>query len=607
MSPQNTKATDIEASTFDKIEGLLKQKGNNNGIPYYWQTSKKLDTGIYEVLCEIERVISYDELAHVFSQCSGIPLSTDIKGDILHSSDRLIETTEGLYSWHYATLGSSRNGKDVFIIPKKIFDACTTVESIKIGEASLTSNREFFIQRILKPAMKINATDIHIVPKEMFETYKVYLRVLGDLKDIMTLSPQQGNAITRALLYWAKDFSPSIRIDDSRRPQDGKIEIAKEHSVTPLDMRLSFIPTPNMKYLDVVIRLLYKIELGNSTLHGLGFFPQHEKLLLDVSLKNQGIVLVSGGTGTGKSRTINTILSKISLTRNVLTVEDPVEYLLSNARQFQTFEWESSSAKKSIVDFGDFARAFKRHDPDVIFIGEIRDKVTAETAFHLSKTGHLVFATLHASRATMVPEMLVHDYERSIDEIADNLILATNQVLVKRICPLCSQKRVFADIPEWFSLLSYHNAEAVIGRLKGQEVRGRLLIGEILRNAGALTDKQLEEALKCQRTVHKGMRIGYVLDKMGFVKKENIERILASQKNTCQCTIKHENSVVSTGYTGRTVFAECIPFRPEMFEDGNISVMSMSKKTAEFGNILDDAVEKILKRMVDVDALGRLI
>jgi type II secretory ATPase GspE/PulE/Tfp pilus assembly ATPase PilB-like protein len=191
----------------------------------------------------------------------------------------------------------------------------------------------------------------------------------------------------------------------------------------------------------------------------------------------------------------------------------------------------------------------------VIFIGELRDKVTAETAFHLCKTGHLVFATLHASKATMVPQMLYHDYGISIDEIADNLILATNQVLVKRLCPRCSSKKLFEQNPEWFSLLSYYNKDDALKKLQGHEIR-------VPASGGSAT---------------------------------------------CSCTIKFANSTISTGYSGRTVLAECVKFEPHMFEDNNISVMSMDKKTAASGNILDDAVEKILAGMVDVKALWRLV
>ena len=604
-----------EAVLYKKLQERLARKGNSKDIDYYLDISKKLGRSIFEVLCEIEKAFDYNDLANVFCECSGLQISDDIKGEILQATHHFIETSQGIYIWHYASRDAvAVNGKNVFIVSKTAFDSCTTVEASQIDNISLASIKEWFIQKILIPAVKINATDIHVVPKETTGAYKVYLRVLGDLKDIMTLSEKHGVAVASLLKYWAKDFTPSIRIDDIRRPQDGRIEVSRDQTGVALDMRLSFIPKPNMKDLDVVVRLLYKIELTRSTLHGLGFFERHEKLLSDISLKNKGIVLVTGATGTGKSRTINTILSKIDPSRNVLTVEDPVEYLLSNARQFQTFEWEGTGEKKSSVDFADFARAFKRHDPDIIFIGELRDKITAETAFHLSKTGHLVFATLHASRATMVPEMLFHDYGISVDEIADNLLLATNQVLVKRVCPKCAVKQTFNEAPEWLYLLPYSNKDEAIKRLMGKQVRAKNpakhekpLLGQLLLNAGVITAKQLEEGIQRQRTSGNGVRLGTVLVQLGHIDEKTIEGVLAEHKSVCSCVIRYENSAISAGYTGRTVLAECIPFAPQMFEDGNISVTAMDKKTAESGNILDDAVEKIQKGMIDIDALWRLI
>ena len=548
-----------ETDLFDEIEKRLAAKGNFRGMDYYRNIARDGQKSIFQVLCDTEKALTYMELADAFSARSGLEVAEGVRGEIVSHTKNYIETDVAVYIWHPLSKNlASRNdhGKPVLLVPWDVFDTYTISEAFRLEDDA--SSREGFIQKVIIPAVKMEATDIHIVPKETAGTYKLYFRVLGDLKHVMTMSLQRGSAITRTLLYWAKEFTPSISIDDNRRPQDGRIEVSREEATVALDMRLSFIPKPNMNDRDVVIRLLYKIDISDSTLHGLGFFPAHEKLMMDMSLKNKGIILVTGPTGTGKSRTINTILSKIDLSRNVLSVEDPVEYMLSNARQFQTFEYEGAEGRKSVVDFGDFARAFKRHDPDVIFIGELRDEVTVDTAFHLSKTGHLVFATLHASKATIVPQMLYHDYHVSIDEIADNLILATNQVLVKRICPNCSRKEPLEKIPEWLSYLSFANRDAAAGKLIGQPLR--------VRNAP-----------------------------------------LSEQAKNCTCKIKYENATVSTGYSGRTVLAECVPFTPEMFVDENISVMAMNKKTLAAGNILDDAVDKLLAGMIDIDALWRLI
>jgi type II secretory ATPase GspE/PulE/Tfp pilus assembly ATPase PilB-like protein len=214
----------------------------------------------------------------------------------------------------------------------------------------------------------------------------------------------------------------------------------------------------------------------------------------------------------------------------------------------------------------------------------------------------------------MVPEMLFHDYGIGIDAIADNLILATNQVLVKRVCPKCTGKLTFDKPPEWFSLLPYPNKDEAAQRLAGKQVRApnpekqqRALMGQLLLNAGVITEEQLEEAINSQRASGKGQRLGTVLMQLGHTDEKTIERAMAEQKNICSCVIRYENSAISSGYIGRTALAECILFTPQMFEDGNISVTAMDKKTKGWGNILDDAIEKIEKGMIDVDALWRLI
>jgi len=545
---------------IEEIEGRLQSSHGSKDINYYIDLSRSLGRSIYEVLCEVEKVLSYTEIAEIFSRYSGVEVADTVEGEVVKCTSHYIETDHAVYVWHYVSVdmvNSTANGKKkVFLIPKDVFDSYALIDHIiKVDSVSLSSTREWFMQHAIIPAVKANATDIHIVPRPDAGTYKIYFRVLGDLVDVLSVNEKYGRAIIHLLLYWAKEFTPSIRIDDFRRPQDGRVEIPREQVGIPLDIRLSFIPKSNISDMDVVARMLYKIELQNETLHGLGFSPSHEKLLLDITMKNRGIVLATGATGTGKSRTINTILSKIHTSRNVLTVEDPVEYLLSGARQFQVFEWESADGKRSRVDFDAFARAFKRHDPDVIFIGELRDKTTADTAFHLSKTGHLVFATLHASRASIVPEMLHHDYGISIDEIADNLLLATNQVLVKRICPDCSTWTVIDSFPEWFKYLGiYHGSDAIIERLAGKKVRS-----------------------------------------------------IAPRKGCPRCSVRYDSTTLSTGYIGRTVIAECIAFEPAMFEDKNISAAAMDRKTASCGNMLSDAVDKLIAGMIDIEALKRLL
>lgn len=549
------------ASIKDKLEKKILSKGYTKGLDYCLQLCKRLDRSLYEVICEIERAIDYSELAEVFAEHSGLKKVDSIKGDTIQTQRHFIETTEAVFVWHYASLKTMKiNGKPIYMAPKDSFQSYlnTTTAHSESAETSQSSSRDWFIQAIFMPAVKLGATDIHIVPNEITGTYRVDIRILGELRNFTNLNRKRGHSLISLLLYWAKEHTPSIRIDDYRKPQDGRIEIPKDKMGVPIDLRLSFIPKPNMKDIDIVIRLLYKIELQHESLSSLGFFDWQANLLSESTERNKGIVVVSGATGTGKSRTVNTLLSSIPTERNILTVEDPIEYVLHNARQFQTFEWEGSDERSRKVDFEFFARAFKRHDPDVIFIGELRDKATADVAFHLSKTGHLVFATLHASRASMIPEILVRDYGISLDVISDNLLLGINQVLVKKVCPKCSVKKQVESLPDWTQSLLYPDRDELLDKLIGKDI--------------------------------------------------SFPAFMANQNTAnCSCAIRHEGVVLSTGYSGRTVVAECIAFSPEVFLDGNISVTEIEKKTKNYGTILNDAIDKILNGTLDILSLRRLL
>ncbi len=548
MSKRVLDNREIEKKVFEEIDRIC----GDNKIDYYRDISKNIGCSIYEVLCEIERVTDYNGLADIFSRSSGIERAEALKGKILEIRGNAIETDNAIYIWHYAYLNTLPKGKKVFIISRDVFSKLSFRE-ISVYE-NLSSIKDWFIHKALNPAIKLNATDIHIVPGSGANMYKFFYRIMGDLKDVLTVGVKHGRSVSNMLMHWAKEFTPSLKFDENKRPQDGRIEVTRDVAGVPIDIRMSFIPRPNMEDIDIVCRLLYKIELKSESLQSLGFLDPHAKMLEGVAKRNKGIALVTGATGSGKSRTINTILSMISSSRNILTVEDPVEYILPNARQFQTFEWEEGSGRIHRIGFQDFGRAFKRHDPDVIFIGELRDKETVDAAFHLSKTGHLVFATLHASRATMVPELLLHDYNMSVDIISDNLTVVVNQALVKKLCRRCAVEKT-AEISDYVvSMLKYPNARAAMNRLTGQKVYE------------------------------------------------------PGRDTSCECSVFHNNLAISTGYTGRTVVAECISFSPEMFSDDKLSVPAMDDKTvAGYGNILTDTVEKIQRGLIDLSALERLL
>jgi len=282
--------------------------------------------------------------------------------------------------------------------------------------------------------------------------------------------------------------------------------------------------------------------------------------------RNRGIILVTGR----KSRTVNTLLAGLPSTKCILCVEDPIEYQIPGGRQFQTFEYvEDAGSEKGgkasihVVGFPEFARAFKRHDPDVIFIGELRDEETVSTAVHLSKTGHLVLGTLHVSRATQIPQMLVEDYGVSIDAVADNLIMGVNQVLVKKLCSACKEEmnEPLGTIPEWIRKLRYPDRDLFLDSIREK----KFFVPSLAGGCDA-----------CRKTIGRG----------------------AARR------------LLSAGYSGRTVLGEAIEFRPGQFSDGKISGYHMEAKVeaADMSHsILMDAYNKLTLGTIDMDAVTRLL
>jgi general secretion pathway protein E len=274
------------------------------------------------------------------------------------------------------------------------------------------------INSVLFRAAKERASDIHIEPME--RELLVRFRVDGVLQEIIKPPKRYQNAIVGRVKVMGQ-----LNIAEKRLPQDGRIRI--KLAGRDIDIRLSTIPTTYgerivMRLLDKNTTLLDLTELGMAahTLEGM----EH------VIRRPHGIVLVTGPTGSGKTTTLYGALSRINTPDlNILTVEDPVEYQLKGIGQMAV-------SPKIGLSFAQGLRAFLRQDPDVIMVGEIRDKETAEIAIQASLTGHLVFSTVHtndaASAVTRLVDMGVEPFL-----VASSLTAILAQRLVRRVCPDC--------------------------------------------------------------------------------------------------------------------------------------------------------------------------
>ena len=276
------------------------------------------------------------------------------------------------------------------------------------------------INAILGEAIKENASDIHV---ETFEKRLVIrFRIDGILREMVQPKRELAALLVSRIKVMAK-----LDIAEKRVPQDGRISLRV--GGREVDIRVSTLPSANGER--VVMRLLDK-QAGRLTLQHLGMSARDRTLMTEAVKKPHGIILVTGPTGSGKTTTLYASLVSLNDgTRNILTVEDPIEYHLEGIGQTQV-------NSKVEMTFARGLRAILRQDPDVVMIGEIRDKETAEIAVQASLTGHLVLSTLHTNTAigsvTRLVDMGIEPFL-----LSSSLLGVLAQRLVRVLCPSCKQ------------------------------------------------------------------------------------------------------------------------------------------------------------------------
>ncbi len=274
------------------------------------------------------------------------------------------------------------------------------------------------VSTILDFSIKGRASDIHIEPEE--NRTKVRYRIDGILQEKLSLP----KTIHEALVSRIKILS-EMKIDEKRIPQDGRFTFkSKDEEV---DLRVSTLPTVFGE--KVVMRLLKKTG-GIPSLIDLGFGGPQLKELEEAIARPYGIILITGPTGSGKTTTLYSILSRLNKpTVNIVTLEDPVEYQIAGINQVQI------NAQAGLT-FATGLRAFLRQDPNIILVGEIRDKETTQLAIQAALTGHLVFSTLHTNNAaTAIPRLIDLGAESFL--IASVLTAILAQRISRKICPFC--------------------------------------------------------------------------------------------------------------------------------------------------------------------------
>lgn len=293
-------------------------------------------------------------------------------------------------------------------------------EGTDLDEAAEDASIIRFVNQVLRDAIQLRASDIHLEPFE--NELRIRYRIDGVLQDVPV--PSQIKRFQPAIVSRVKILS-HLNIAEKRLPQDGRIKVRIEEN--EVDIRVSVIPMLHGEA--VVLRLLRQ----NATLMGmseLGMDAREQSCFQRVLQLPHGIILVTGPTGSGKTSTLYTALHEINDSeRKIITIEDPVEYQLRGVNQIQVSE-------KAGLTFARGLRSILRHDPDVVLIGEIRDQETAQIAVQASLTGHLVFSTLHTNDApgalTRLVDMGVEPYL-----VASSLEAVLAQRLVRVLCNRC--------------------------------------------------------------------------------------------------------------------------------------------------------------------------
>lgn len=278
------------------------------------------------------------------------------------------------------------------------------------------------VNDIIVDAIKLKASDIHFDPT--MDCLMVRIRIDGELQDYTKIpNLLKKNVITRIKII------SRMNITENRLPQDGAIKnIIDDYA---LDLRVSSLPVIDGE--KMVIRILdYSMSLNG--LENLGFSESNLEKINKMIEKPNGLILVTGATGTGKSTTVYALLQKLNTKeRNIITVEDPVEMRIENINQVQVLSDIG-------LTFSHTLRSILRQDPDIIMVGEIRDNETARIGVRASITGHLVLSTVHTNNSlTTIERLLDMEVERYL--LGSALTGIISQKLVKRLCPKCRGTR----------------------------------------------------------------------------------------------------------------------------------------------------------------------
>ncbi len=351
-------------------------------------------------------------------------------------------------------------------------------EILKDQDISIVNLVEYLIEK----ADQDRVSDIHIDPT--FDSLKIRFRIDGVLQEAYHLPKKvHEEAISRIKVLC------KLRTDEHQSAQDGRFRYTFLNSKHFIDIRVSIVPTYHGE--NVVMRLLSD-KSENLTLEDLGFSAEDKSKIIKALRKPYGMILSTGPTGSGKTTTLYTLIKILSSSEiSIITIEDPVEYAVSDIEQIQV-------NTKTGLTFANGLRSILRQDPNVIMVGEIRDKETASIAVNTALTGHLLLSTIHTNDSyTAIPRLLDMGIEEYL--IASTVSLIIGQRLVRKICEECKEKYEMSEFDkDIFKNINDKNNNSYTHLYKGMGCKrckktgysGRVSINEVL-----IADEAIKEAI----------------------------------------------------------------------------------------------------------------
>ena len=444
------------------IEDILKVAGEHYGLPtrvipsgpvgheglehipeesarHYKLVPIGLKGGVLEVgITDPDNIEAMDALQFISSR-AGLPYKLFIVSEA--DFNRVLEEYKNL---------TGEVGEALSEFETSLDDVLTKRKENEDAEKSLTEERikadapvTKIVATLLRYAVEGGASDIHVEPSP--DKTRVRFRMDGELHTSLELPAKVHPAVVARIKILCQ-----MRLDERRKPQDGRFTATVEGR--RIDFRVSTFPTEYGE--KVVMRILDRAK-SVATLETVGLSAEDLATVRDIVRAPYGIILISGPTGSGKSTTLFAMLSELDReTQNVVSIEDPVEYEIAQVAQSQVHP-------EIGYTFASGLRSILRQDPDVIMVGEIRDKETAQLAIQAALTGHLVFSTIHTNTAAGVIPRLV---DMGVDPylIAPTLVAAIGQRLVRKLCPGAGEgfalsdsirlllEKDFADLPPEF-------------------------------------------------------------------------------------------------------------------------------------------------------------